>query len=63
VEAEHQEFAVDARRTPVGIFNDHLKEVTDLCGNSLPADWPLRFAEHGPVQSESGPVPADDGFW
>ena len=26
VEAEHEEFAVDARSTPSGIFNDHLKD-------------------------------------
>src|ERR1700751_3345855 len=33
VEAEHEEFAVDARRTPGGIFNGHLKDqVTDLFG-------------------------------
>jgi len=49
---------------PGGIFNDHLKDqVTDLFGNSLPADLPSHFAEHGPIQSESGPMPADDGFW
>ena len=40
IEAEHEEFAVDARRTPGGIVNDHLKDlVTDLFGDSLPADF------------------------
>ena len=64
IEAEHEEFAVDARRTPGGIFNDHLEDqVTDLFGNSFPADLPSHFAERGPIQSESGPMPADDGFW
>src|ERR1700722_3812133 len=64
LEAEHEEFAMDARRTPGGIFNDYSKDqVTDLFGNSLPADLPLHFEEHGPIQSESGPMPADDGFW
>jgi hypothetical protein len=30
------------------IFNDHLKDqVTDLFGDSLPADLPSHFAEHG----------------
>jgi hypothetical protein len=63
VEAQHEEFAVDARRTPGRIFNDHLKDqITDVFGNSLPADLPSHFAEHDPIQSESGPVPAHDGF-
>ena len=64
VEAEHEEFVVDARRTPGGIFNDHLKDqVTDLFGNSLPAHLLSHFAEQGPIPSESSPMPADDGFW
>jgi hypothetical protein len=51
-------------RTPGGIFNDHLKDqVTDLFGNSLPAHLLSHFAEHGPIPSESSPMPADDGFW
>jgi hypothetical protein len=60
IEAEHEEFAVDARRTPGGIFNDHLKDqVTDFFGNSLPAaHWVSGLAQHGPVQSESSAVPA-----
>jgi hypothetical protein len=34
VEAEHQEFAMDARRTPTGIVSDHLKDqFTDLLGD------------------------------
>src|SRR5664280_2996086 len=28
LEAEHQEFAMDARRTPTGIVSDHLKAVS-----------------------------------
>ena len=64
VEAEHEEFAVDARRTPGGIFNGHLKDqVTDLFGDSLPADLPSNFAKHSPIQSEPRPMPPDDGFW
>jgi len=55
---------VDARRAPGGIFNDHLKDqATDLFGDSLPADSPSHFAERGLIQSETGPMPADDGFW
>jgi hypothetical protein len=61
IEAKHEEFAVDARRTPEGIFSDHLKDqVTDFFGNSLPAAHCLSgLAQHGPVPSESSAVPAD----
>jgi hypothetical protein len=38
---DNEEFAVDARRTPGGIFNDRSKDqVPDLLGDSLPADLP-----------------------
>jgi hypothetical protein len=49
-------------RTPGGIFNDHLKDrVTNFFGNSLPAaHWVSGLAQHGPVQSESSAVPADN---
>src|SRR5664279_5999964 len=51
VEAEHQEFAMDARRTPTGIVSDHLKDqFTDLLGDpAATAHWIPHFAEHGPV--------------
>src|SRR5712691_594206 len=65
LEAEHQEFAMDARRTPMGILCDHLKDqLTDLSGDSRPtADSISHLAEHGPIQFESGPVPPNHGFW
>ena len=52
-------------RTPGGIFNDHLKDqVTNFFGNSLPAaHWVSGLAQHGPVPSESGAVPADNCLW
>ena len=55
---------MDARRTPGGIFNDHLKDqVTDFFGNSLPAaHWVSGLAQLGPVPSESLAVPADHGL-
>ena len=61
IEAEHEEFAVDARRTPGGVFNDHLKDqVPDFFGNSFPSAHCLSgLAQDGPVQFESCAVPAD----
>jgi hypothetical protein len=63
VEAEHQEFAMDARRTPTGIVSDHLKDqFTDLLGDpAATAHWIPHFAEHGPVQFEPGSMPARNG--
>ena len=56
---------MDARRTPGGIFNHHLKDqVTDFFGNSLAAAHCLSgLAQHGPVPSESSAVPADNCLW
>src|ERR1035438_5540098 len=63
LEADHQEFAMDARRTPTGIVSDHLKDqFTDLLGDPVAtAHWFSHFAEHGPVQFEPGSMPACDG--
>src|SRR5664280_288316 len=45
LEAEHQEFAMDARRTPTGIVSDHLKDqFTDLLGDrAATAHWFSHF--------------------
>ena len=55
---------MDARCTPGGIFNDHLKDqVTDFFGKSLTtAHWFSGLAQHSPVELESGAVPADNGL-
>src|ERR1019366_4236171 len=65
VEAEHQELAMDARRTPTGIVSDHLKDqFTELLGDpAATAHWIPHFAEHGPVQFEPESLPAGTGGW
>ena len=64
LEAEHEEFAVDARRTASGILRDHPEDqFTDLFGNSPTATNPLSYlAEHGLIGFESGPVPPSNRF-
>src|SRR5579864_1203388 len=64
IEAEHDQLAMNAGRTPSGIFHDHLKDqVTDLFGNSLSAAHRFSgLAQHSPVELESGAVPADNGL-
>ena len=65
LEAQHEEFAVDARCTPSWILRDHLEDqVTDLFGDSTPAaDSFSHSAEHGPIQFEPSLVPPHHGLW
>ena len=64
-EAQHEKFAMDTRRTPRRILRDHLvNQLAYLLGNSpTTTDSSSHFAEHGPVQFEACPVPANHGFW
>jgi hypothetical protein len=65
VKAQHEEFPMNARRTPGRVLSHHLEDqFTDLLGNPFSAANSLsHFAKHGPIPSESGPVPARDCFW
>src|SRR5712691_10287283 len=62
LESQLQQFPLNARRSPGGIFHHHLEDqIADLVGNPLPATDPLSHsAEQGPVQPESGLVPASN---
>jgi hypothetical protein len=64
MEAEHEKFPMDARRTPGWILRDHQEDqFTDLLGDSSStADAFSHFAEHGPVQFESSLVPPSNRF-
>ena len=65
VETEHQKFAVDARRAPGRILDNHAEDqLVDLFGDSpATADSFSRLAEHRPVQPEPTPVPPSHRFW
>ena len=64
VKAQHAQFAMNARRTPDRVLRNHLEDqFADLFGNPFPAANSLsHFAKHGPIESESSPVPADHRF-
>jgi len=64
VKAQHAQFAMNARRTPDRVLSNHLEDqFADLFGNPFPAANSLsHFAKHGPIESESSPVPADHRF-
>ena len=59
LKAEHAEFAMNARSTPGRILGHHLEnQIPNFSRNLLAASSPAHFAEHGPIQAESTPVPA-----
>ncbi len=64
LEAEHEEFPVDARRTPGWILRDHLEDqLTDLFGDSpATAASFSHFAKHRPIQFVSSLVPPNNSF-
>src|SRR5208283_2224593 len=63
LQAEHAEFAVNARSTPGSVLGHHLEnQLAELFGNSFSAPHGLsRFAEEGPIPPESRAVPAGHG--
>ena len=65
LEAQHEDFAVDARCTPSWILRYHLEDqVTDLFGDSTTtADSFSHSAEHGPIQFEPGLMPTHHCLW
>ncbi len=64
LEAEHEKFTMDARRTPMWILCDHLEgQLTDLSGDSpATADSFSHLAEHGPIQFEFQPGATERQF-
>jgi len=60
LESELEQLAVDARRTPDGIFILHLpNEKANLCTDPAPARWPRLPT---PKQAEASTVPGDHCF-
>src|SRR5262249_38113735 len=63
VESQHQEFPMDARRTPSRILNHHAEDqVANLLGDAPPAHRALYPGDRLPVEPESSPMPTDDRF-
>jgi hypothetical protein len=63
IKTEHEKLAVDARCSPGRVFCDHTEDqVSHFFGKPLPADRPSHPGNQPPVQTETGPVPADDGL-
>jgi len=63
LDAQHFQLAVDARRTPQRIGNQHaLDQLANLQGRSWSASsWAMRVAQSGPRPAESFALPMGDG--
>jgi hypothetical protein len=62
-EAQHFQLAMDARRAPGWVLNDHAEnEFAQFPADTLPARTISPSREPSPVELESRPVPANDGL-
>jgi hypothetical protein len=57
--ADNSGISREARCAPGWFIGNHLEnQITNFSQDPLAANSPVRFAEHGPIGSESSPVPA-----
>src|SRR5437016_4060036 len=66
LEAEHEQFAVNARSAPGRILRHHLKDqIADLLGHPIPSQSPSRFGDQnsstGENQHDASGRPSQDG--
>jgi hypothetical protein len=63
VDAEFEQFAMDARCSPKGIFAAHLaNEISDLARNDGSSGLATSHLP-GPEQAKAGSMPSHDRFW
>lgn len=60
---EHEEFTMDAGRSPAWVFNDHTEDqFPNLLRRRASSDLPTDSGDQPPVHTKTSPVPADDCF-
>ena len=63
VDAEFEQFTVNAGRTPQGILSAHpADQMSDLAGNKRPSRLSATHLP-GPEQAKAGTMPGNDRFW
>jgi len=63
LEAQHEEFAMDARSTPGRVFGNHLEnQISDFLGESSSTNWLSHSGDQAPVQTKSASVPTNHGL-
>ena len=63
VKTEHEEFAMNPRRSPSWVLNDHPEDqLPDLLRRLFPSNLPPDSGNQPPVHTKTSPVPADYGF-
>ena len=61
LEAEHEQFAVDAGSTPGRILRHHTEDqIPHFLRQSLPTNLFSRLRDKAPLQAKTSPMPADD---
>jgi hypothetical protein len=64
IKTKHEKLAMDARRSPRGVLNDHPEDqFPNLLGRRSSPDGPPGLGNQLPVQMESRPVPRHHHFW
>jgi hypothetical protein len=64
IKTQHEQFAVDARRTPSRILGDHAEDqIPNLLGGRSAASLLRDPGNQPPIQKEPGSMPAHDRFW
>ena len=63
IEAEHEEFAVDARSSPGRVLGHHLEDqIANFLRYGSSSEALPDFGDQHPVPTETGAVPPDHGF-
>src|SRR5215831_12066991 len=64
VEAEHEQFAVDAGSAPGGVFGHHLEnQLPHFTGDRASTNPFSDLGDHAPIQAKACTMPADHCFW
>ena len=64
IKTQHEQFAVDARRTPSRILGDHAEDqIPNLLGGRSSASLLRDPGNQPPIQKETSSMPAHDRFW
>ena len=64
IKTEHEEFTMDARRTPRRIFGNHSEDqLTNFFRDSSSPDLLTNSGDQFPIQTEPRSMPTDNSFW
>jgi hypothetical protein len=63
IEAEHKKFAMDARRSPRWVLNNHPEnQLANFPQSLISPNWPTDLGDQPPIHTKTGLVPTDHSF-